>query len=93
MKHTHRIRATLAVAMVAVIGCGQSSGAPTGVESTVPASLSSTVPAPTGPSPRPSATEPQGDFWSVRLHPFRSDPTRGATTLGRSGSGGRRSIH
>lgn len=57
MNRTHRIRATLAVALVVIIGCGQSSGAPTGVESTVAPSPSSTVPAPTGTSPRPSATE------------------------------------
>jgi len=56
MKHTHGIRATLAVAVVVIIGCGQSSGAPTGVGSTVAPSPSSTVPAPTGTSPRPSAT-------------------------------------
>ena len=57
MNRTHRISALLTVAVVAVIGCGQSSGAPTGVASTVAPSPSSTVPAPPGMSPRPSATE------------------------------------
>ena len=57
MNRTHRIRATLAVSAVVIIGCGQSAGAPTSVESTVAPSLSSTVPAPTVTSPRPSATE------------------------------------
>ena len=56
MNRTHRIRVTLAVAVVAVIGCGQSSGAPSGVESTVAPSPSSTVPAPASTSPRPNAT-------------------------------------
>jgi hypothetical protein len=57
MNRTHTIRATLAVSVAFMIGCGQSSGASTGVESPVAPSLSSTVPAPAGTSPLPSATE------------------------------------
>jgi hypothetical protein len=57
MNGTLRIRATLAVAAVVIIGCGQSSVTPSGVESTVAPSPSPTVAAPTGTSPQPSATE------------------------------------
>lgn len=56
MNGTHRIRATLAVAVVVIIGCGQSSVTPSGDESTVAPSPSPTVAAPTT-SPQPSTTE------------------------------------
>lgn len=56
MNRTHGI-ATLAVAVVVIIGCGQSSGTPTGVESAVAPPPSSAVPTPTDTSPQPSATE------------------------------------
>lgn len=59
MHRTRRIPASVTVALVAVIGCGQPSGATTDVASTVAPSPSSTVRVPTG-TPRPSATKTGG---------------------------------